>query len=396
MRIQQKRATFTIVASMTASIIAGVLTACSPNQKQGLQLLTDHNAIISTQPQAGTHSLFMIRLTEKAALATSTKADPKQLAAIDAEQTKLMKELAALSSDVKPLYKYRLVSNAVAVVAPTALKDRLKQMTNVILVESAGSFSRPLEMPGALKGSDFRARNSVKFIGGEIAHSKGLRGQGMRVGVIDTGIDYTHSMFGGAGTEAAYKAINPSQADSSFPSAKVVGGMDFVGTDYDSASADFTKRIPTPDVNPLDEGGHGTHVGGTIAGLGDGTNSYDGVAPDAVLFALKVFGAKGSTGDATVLAALEYAADPNGDGDTADHLDVVNLSLGGGFGEAHILYSEGVSNLSRGGTVVVASAGNSGDVSYIVGAPSVAEDAISVAASVDEIRRGKVHASGAT
>lgn len=366
--------------------LVAFVTACSPNKKQGLELLTDYQGIISTQPQPGTHALFLIKLTEKAGLASGGKADPKQLALIDAEQAKLMKELTALSTDIKPLYKYRLVANGVAVVAPVALKDRLKSMTNVVYVESAGNFSRPMEIPNALKGSDFTARNSVKFIGGDLAHSQGLRGQGVRVGIIDTGIDYTHSMFGGAGTEEAYKAVNPAQMDSSFPSAKVVGGVDFAGTEYNSASADFTKRIPIPDANPLDEQGHGTHVGGTVAGLGDGgVTSYDGVAPDAVLYAIKVFGKDGSTGDATVLAALEYSADPNGDGDTSDHLDVVNLSLGGGFGEAHILYSEGVSNLTAGGTVVVASAGNSGDVGYIVGAPSVAEDAVSVAASVDDM-----------
>jgi minor extracellular serine protease Vpr len=67
-------------------------------------------------------------------------------------------------------------------------------------------------------------------------------------------------------------------------------------------------------MNPLDEAGHGTHVAGSIAGVGDGLNSYDGMAKDASLHAIKVFGADGSTSDMVVIAGLEYAADPNGDG----------------------------------------------------------------------------------
>jgi subtilisin family serine protease len=70
-------------------------------------------------------------------------------------------------------------------------------------------------------------------------------------------------------------------------------------------------------------------------------------------------------------------------GDPNQQLDVVNLSLGSSYGFPHILYNEAIGNLSKGGTVVVASAGNSGPNDHIVGAPSVADEAISVAASVD-------------
>lgn len=72
----------------------------------------------------------------------------------------------------------------------------------------------------------------------------------MKVGIIDTGIDYTHSMFGGPGTEEAYKGTNPDQANSAYPNAKVVGGIDLVGTAYNSGSGDYAKHIPIPDENP--------------------------------------------------------------------------------------------------------------------------------------------------
>ena len=93
-------------------------------------------------------------------------------------------------------------------------------------------------------------------------------------------------------------------------------------------------------MNPLDEAGHGSHVAGTIAGHGDGVNTYDGVAPAADLYAIKVFGAKGSTSDEIVIAALEYAIDPSGDLSFDKQMDVVNLSLGSDHGNPHIMYTK--------------------------------------------------------
>ena len=211
-----------------------------------------------------------------------------------------------------------------------------------------------------------------------------LAGQGIKVGIIDSGIDYTHKMLGGSGDVNVFKAMDASQDHPSFPNDKVVGGEDFAGTKFNPGSHLYVNNIPKPDLNPIDRGGHGTHVAGTVAGLGDGVNTYNGAAPAAELYALKVFGdGPGGTSDTVVIAALERAADPNGDLDITDKLDVVNLSLGGAFGKPHNLYSEAISNLVNGGVVTVAAAGNAGPIANVVGAPSTADDAISVAASID-------------
>ena len=111
-----------------------------------------------------------------------------------------------------------------------------------------------------------------------------MTGKGVRVGVIDSGIDYTHVAFGGAGTEAAYEAAYGESNDDSrnvtldglFPTAKVAGGFDFVGESWPGDDG-----IEDPDPDPIDFEGHGTHVADIIGGV-------KGVAPGVKLYALKV------------------------------------------------------------------------------------------------------------
>src|SRR5678815_524974 len=238
--------------------------------------------------------------------------------------------------------------------------------------------------------------SSVPFIKAASAWSatSGASGDGIRIAVIDTGVDYLHANFGGPGTAAAYAANNRNILEpGTFPTAKVVGGMDFAGDAYTGAN------VPVPDPDPLDCNGHGSHVSGTATGLGvnaDGTTflgSYDagtvfqsfsigpGVAPRAQLYALRVFGCAGSTGLTT--RAINWAVDPNGDGDPSDHVDVINMSLGSNFGLSNDASATASSNASLAGVIVVTSAGNAGDTHYIVGSPATSSRAIAVANIVD-------------
>lgn len=77
----------------------------------------------------------------------------------------------------------------------------------------------------------------------------GWLGDGVRIGIIDDGIDYTHAGFGGPGTRAAYTAIDRTMVKPSyFPTSKVVGGYDFAGDDYDGGvTASSLGIIPRPD-----------------------------------------------------------------------------------------------------------------------------------------------------
>ncbi|MGA6167248.1 S8 family serine peptidase [Amycolatopsis magusensis] len=229
----------------------------------------------------------------------------------------------------------------------------------------------------------------------------GRYGDGVRVGIIDDGIDYTHADFGGPGTKEAYDAIDPTQiAPSFFPTAKVVGGVDLVGDEYDSGG-DGDVTIPQPDPNPISCGSHGTHVAGTAGGFGvnaDGstfTGDYSkltpetvaqmrigpGTAPKSLLYAIKVFGCHGSTN--VVSEALDWALDPDRDGDPTDKLDLVNLSLGSDFGAPDDPDSLFVRKLAANNVLPVFSGGNGGDLYDVGGSPGNTPEALTVASTRD-------------
>lgn len=353
----------------------------------------DISKLVSTMPTNQKNGFFIIQLQTPALLKGVIsqdgilQVDEERKKLILKEQAELEAKLGELSKEIKIIYKYQLSLNAFYIFAPLSLSEELGKIASVVKVERASTVARPLTEPGTndISAGTFQGSTSVVFIGSKTAHDLGYTGKGIKVGVIDTGIDYTHAMLGGPGTSEAYKATNPSEKTSLFPNKKVVGGIDLVGTKFNAASPIIEDSIPLPDDNPLDEGGHGSHVAGTIAGSGDGQNSYSGVAPDADLYGIKVFGAEGSTSDAVVIAAFEYALDPDHNLDPSDRLDVVNLSLGSSYGTPKILYNEAVQTASDAGLVVVASAGNSGHSDYIVGAPSTTDASISVAASIDNM-----------
>lgn len=233
---------------------------------------------------------------------------------------------------------------------------------------------------------------AVPYIGANQAwQDLGKTGKGIKLAVIDTGVDYTHSTFGGSGNPADYTANNGAVIEpGTFPTAKVVAGYDFVGDDYDAG--DPAHEIPKPDPDPLDCNGHGTHVAGSAAGSGvtpDGktyAGAYDaathnqafkvgpGVAPNASVLAYRIFGCAGSADTSVIIAALDQAL--------KDGAQVVNMSLGSAFGRPDYPTVQAVSTLIKSGVSVVNSAGNAGASAYLVGAAAVAPDVIAVA-SID-------------
>ena len=153
----------------------------------------------------------------------------------------------------------------------------------------------------------------VKRIGAGTVHDGENTGTGVKVAIIDSGIDYTHPDI----------------------SANYVGGYDFVNDDED----------------PLDDNGHGTHVAGTVAALKNDTGVV-GVAPQASLYALKVLDANGSGYWSDIIAALEWAVD-NG-------MQVTNNSYGAGQNPGSAIETA-FANADAAGILAIAAAGNSGN-----------------------------------
>lgn len=220
--------------------------------------------------------------------------------------------------------------------------------------------------------------DSVPWIGAPAVWAALESGKGVKIGIIDTGIDYTHADFGGSGNASDYATNNPDVVEpGSFPTAKVKGGYDFAGPTY---NANIPTSVPAPDGDPLDGDGHGSHVAGTAAGIGVPGSIGAGVARGADLYALKVFGDVAGSTDLTSLA-IEWAMDPDGNGDMSDHLDVINMSLGSPLGEQTDPSAISTNNAAAVGIIVATSAGNEGNTPYVTGAPGVASSAISTAAN---------------
>lgn len=244
----------------------------------------------------------------------------------------------------------------------------------------------------------------------------GHTGKNVNIAVIDTGLDYTHTDFGGPGTDAAHKAALASTKapDASWYDAnKYLGGHDFAGPTYNADTSFPTKwdPLPAPDDNPIDGpgGGHGTHVAGTAAGLGttpDGStyrgdytkltaetarSAFDigpGAAPDAGLYSLKIFGDGGGSTDLTG-AAFEWVGKALAEG---KKIDVINLSVGSDYGVADDPENAQLAALMDQGVLPVVAAGNAGDITDVGGSPGNAERVLTVAASssgrgkIDQIR----------
>lgn len=288
-------------------------------------------------------------------------------ASLNADQDKVADRVRQLGG--QEIARVNKALNALVVVLDARRANELELSDGVVSV-------RPLNRYELALGE------TVPYIGAAALHTTGVTGAGVRVAVLDSGIDYTHADFGGPGTAAAYaaaygtttgdprnKALNPL-----FPSAKVVGGYDFVGEVWPNGPLQ-------PDPNPIDcgpaaiacTGGHGSHVAAIIGGT-------KGVAPGVQLYAVKVCSAVSSScSGIALLQGVDFALDPDGDGDVSDRVDVINLSLGSAYGQIEDDLTAALDDAAGLGVVVVAAAGNNGDKPYIVSSPSIGTNVISVA-----------------
>jgi subtilisin len=236
--------------------------------------------------------------------------------------------VAALGGRVR--FRYDIVPAVAASLPPQALQA-LAANPHVALIEPDAIYS----INDVQTELDWTW--GVKHIGADAAHASvpAHTGFGVKVAVLDSGINYNHV------------DLAPNYR----------GGYDFVNNDID----------------PWDDHGHGTHVAGTIAAVRDGSGVV-GVAPDVQLYALKVMNAEGFGSVSWFIAAIDWAA-KNG-------IQVTNNSYGGTTASA--VFEQALANAAAGGMVHVASAGNRGTcdgTGSTVGYPAAYRAVIAVAAT---------------
>jgi subtilisin family serine protease len=219
-------------------------------------------------------------------------------------------------------YTYKLIP-AIAASVPDVAIEALKKNPNITNVE----------LDSVVYALDAELDNSwgVKRIGAGFVHDSGNGGAGVKVAIIDTGIDYNHPDL----------------------DANYAGGYDFVNDDNDPMDDDITY-------------GHGTHVAGIIAAE-DNDEGVVGVAPEAELYALKALNSEGVGYVSDVVYAIQWS--------TVNGIKVINMSLGGGKN----IFLEWACNLAYydDGLLLVAAAGNGGSVIY----PAAYDSVIAVSAT---------------
>jgi minor extracellular serine protease Vpr len=302
-------------------------------------------------------------------------------ATLKAEHDAFKANAAAQGVKVTERYSFSTLFNGFSVSVPRSQAAALQTIPGVKAVYPVQQVSIG---PEPVSQGNPEDTNSNPMIGADIAQNElGFDGHGVKIAIMDSGVDYTLPELGGCFG----------------PGCKVAKGFDFVGDNFDSNPADSTfnpVRQPDNDPAPCDpnvadaranqprggtsDAGHGTHVAGIAAADGRGhPGEVTGVAPGATIYAYRVFGCNGSTDDDTMIAAMERTL--------ADGAQVLNMSIGSAFDTwPESPTAQAATNLANAGVVVVASYGNSGaNGLYSGGAPGVGTNVIGVA-SVDNTK----------
>jgi subtilisin family serine protease len=296
-------------------------------------------------------------VAETAAVTNAGKKKAKKDA--ENEQSDFLARALAIAPEARVIAQVQTVLNAVFLEVDASSLEALAADSAVAAIRPVGDYELDLS-------------ETVPYIGASDVQAAGNDGSGVTVAVLDSGIDYLHAALGGSGNPADHAANDPTIIEpGTFPTAKVVGGFDFVGSDWPV----FGPEAPDPD--PLDSGpaaGHGTHVADIIGGAA-------GVAPGVDLLAVQVCSSVStSCSGIALIQGMDFAVDPDGNGDPSDAVDIINMSLGSPYGQPYDDdLSAAVDNASALGVLTVASAGNSADKPFITGSPSATSTALSVA-----------------
>ncbi|MGG0186698.1 S8 family serine peptidase [Bacillus rhizoplanae] len=254
--------------------------------------------------------------------------------------------------------EYKNAINGIAMTLPgVAVQDLIQSgVVKRVFKDYEVKVEPPVETKETKETIDPKMADSIPQIGVDKLHAENIMGKGIKVGVLDTGIDYNHPDL-----KDAYK-----------------GGYDFVDNDADPMETTYEDWIKAG--KPTSPGRvyyteHGTHVAGTIAAQKKNNADYavKGVAPEVDLYSYRVLGPWGGGNTAGILAGIDKAI--------ADGMDVINMSLGAQTNDPLYATSVATNNAMLSGVVTVVAAGNAGPNEKTLGSPGTAALGISVGAS---------------
>jgi minor extracellular serine protease Vpr len=267
----------------------------------------------------------IVKMSGEPAALVSPGARSSRLNQIRAERGNVFSHLRRNGIEVSPRHEFEEVFVGFSLTIPASQLPLLASVPGVVGIYENVAIPAPESVDeSAVMNVSPELANSVPTIDAPAVWNLGYRGEGMLVGILDTGVDYTHPDLGGC----------------LGPGCKVIGGFDFIDLDSDPQEA------PTSY--------HGTHVAAIAAGL-------KGVAPEANILAVRVLGTNTSgnvSNLSNVMAGIEYAV-RNG-------VDVINMSIGltNAYGQSTNLWAEMTGNAVKAGVVWVNSNGNDGPVPY--------------------------------
>lgn len=268
---------------------------------------------------------------------------------LDAEQAMIIevegnphdhkKYLNIYHPNVEVISIYDTLFNGLAIKANPRILSRLSSLEFIKAVHTSVTYkinTSKTDMAPVLSADDIQ--DSGDMVIPEALNDTEFTGKGVKVAVIDTGVDYTHPDL-----EGNYR-----------------GGYDLVDLDENPMETLPEQGMPTQ---------HGTHVAGIIAGNG----TLTGVAPDAEIYAYRALGPGGIGSSVQIIAAMEQAV--------KDGVDIINLSLGNNINGPDYPTSIAVNKATELGIAVVTANGNSGPDDWTVGSPATAPKALSIGAA---------------
>ncbi|MEY8348966.1 S8 family serine peptidase [Bacillus cereus] len=353
-----------------------VLTNLSADQRKALEQL-DANPNFTISPDIDANSPELVKVIVEfnqapakievmkqaakgkkiSSSAASTKVDEEhKVFKQHVESLKSKKDAGTYDTQkVKITREYKNAINGVAMTLPgVAVQDLLQ---SGVVKRVYKDYEVKVEPPVETKETiDSKMADSIPQIGVDKLHAENITGKGIKVGVLDTGVDYNHPDL-----KEAYK-----------------GGHDFVDNDADPMETTYKDWINAG--KPEYPGytyytNHGTHVAGTIAAQKKNNADYavKGVAPEVDLYAYRVLGPWGAGYTEGILAGIDKAI--------ADGMDVINMSLGAQTNDPLYATSVATNNAMLSGVVTVVAAGNAGPNEKTLGSPGAAALGISVGAS---------------